>query len=93
MHLAARFPTSKIDNQFIDEVEKSVAEEMKCSSGEDLTNLDLLRSPGIRMVTFLVMYQWFATTLGKGFSLLYWEPIETLPFKVRRFFLFLTKNE
>ena len=62
--LSKRFPRSNIDDQFIGEVEKSVQMKMEDSVGQTFTQADLFKTPNMRLVTIVEMYQWFATTLG-----------------------------
>ena len=62
--LSAKFPLSNIDDQFIDEVERSVQLKMEDSAGQTFTQADLFKTPNMRLVTIVEMYQWFATTLG-----------------------------
>ena len=64
LKLSAKFPRSNIDDQFIDEVEKSVQMKMEDSAGQTFTQADLFKTPNMRLVTIVEMYQWFATTLG-----------------------------
>ena len=61
---AVKFQRSNIDDQFIDEVEKSVQMKMEDSVGQTLTQADLFKTPNMRLVTIVEMYQLFATTLG-----------------------------
>ena len=64
LKLSGKFPEAGIDEEFIDQVEKSVELKMADSKGETFTQADLFKTPRMRMVTIVEMYQWFATTLG-----------------------------
>ena len=64
LKVAVKFPRSNIDDQFIDELEKSVQMKMEDSAGQTFTQADLFKTPNMRLVTIVEMYQWFATTLG-----------------------------
>ena len=64
LKLSGKFPEAGIDEEFIDQVEKSVELKMADSTGETFTQADLFKTPRMRMVTIVEMYQWFATTLG-----------------------------
>ena len=60
---STKFPTANIDEIFIDELEYSVQTKMGNEPAGNYSQLDLFKTPKMRIVTIVEMYQWFATTL------------------------------
>ena len=66
--LSKKYPAANMDDKFIDELEYSVQTKMAAIADTDgaYTQLDLFKTPKMRIVTIVEMYQWFATTLVQG---------------------------